>query len=483
MNVQRPRPSRLKLSIIVTAALIGIVSFFIQPWTPNTAKASAFGPAPTFSGAPGESNCTACHSSFPVNSGTGNVVVSGLPANYLPGQQIPVTVTVNQSDGVIFGFQMTALDHTGNRSGSYTIPSMMPPILQLDTGFVNGIERQYIHHTSNGLTPTEFGTKSWDFTWTAPPQRAGKISLFAAGNAADSDGGTSGDHIYTTSAFTLSGSGVSTFDGDNRNEVAVFRPSDGVWYSSNSSDAELQNVQWGMAGDIVTPGDFDGDGVTDRAVFRPSTGFWYLLQSTRGIEWVSFGQAEDVPVAGDYDGDLRTDVAVFRPSTGVWYILNSTGGVSYVSFGLGTDVPVQADYDGDARSDVAVFRPSNGVWYVLQSTGGVTYRQWGFDTDRPVQADYDGDGRHDIAVFRPSEGAWYISGSTDGFIAISWGFSTDIAIPADFDNDGRADVSVFRPSDGYWYALHSSDQSVMYRQWGLAGDVPIPAGYIPNQGF
>ena len=51
---------------------------------------------PSHTGAPGEANCTACHTSFPVNSGTGGVTITGLPANYRPGQVVPITVTVSQ---------------------------------------------------------------------------------------------------------------------------------------------------------------------------------------------------------------------------------------------------------------------------------------------------------------------------------------------------------------------------------------------------
>ena len=64
-------------------------------------------------GAPGEANCTACHSDFQVNRGPGNVSITGVPANYLPNQNHSITVTTTQSDAVIFGFQLTAIDSTG----------------------------------------------------------------------------------------------------------------------------------------------------------------------------------------------------------------------------------------------------------------------------------------------------------------------------------------------------------------------------------
>lgn len=472
---------RLKFAAIASAVLIAAFGFINSQLTGSKTNASASGPSPSHTGAPGESNCTECHSTFPVNSGSGNAQITGLPKNYLPGQQIAVTVTVNQSDGVIFGFQMTALNPTGGSSGTYTLPAGVPPTLQLDSGPVNGQQREYIEHTVNGITPTQFGTKSWTFTWTAPSRRVGKLDLFAAGNAADSDGGTGGDRIYTTSSATLSGTAISSFDNDGKSEVAVFRPEEGRWYSVNSTDANWQVVQWGTAGDIPAPGDFDGDGTTDRTVFRPSDGTWYMLQSSNGTSFVKWGTVGDIPVPGDYDGDLKTDPAIYRPADGRWYILKSTGGVSVVSWGLATDLTAQGDYDGDAITDIAVFRPSTGYWYILRSSDGLSIYHWGTGGDRPVPGDYDGDGKHDISLYRPSTGQWWIIGSTVGITSIHFGIAEDKAVSADYDGDGKTDIAVFRPSSGTWYILRSSDNSEYVTQYGAGTDIPIPAGYIAPQ--
>ncbi len=68
---------------------------------------------------------------------------------------------------------------------------------------------------------------------------------------------------------------------------------------------------------MPVPGDYDGDGNTDVAIYRPSDGVWYIKDQSF---WQWGGQAGDVPVPGDYDGDGHTDVAVYRPSDGVWYV-------------------------------------------------------------------------------------------------------------------------------------------------------------------
>ena len=103
--------------------------------------------------------------------------------------------------------------------------------------------------------------------------------------------------------------------------------------------------QWGLTGDVAVPGDYDGDGRTDFAVYRPSTGVWFVTQSTTGVTtFATIARAVGGhAVPGDYDGDGRSDLAVFRPSNGLWSILTSTSGfttTSTVTWGDSTDIPI-----------------------------------------------------------------------------------------------------------------------------------------------
>src|SRR4026208_1564684 len=84
-----------------------------------TAYASVTGPDPGYTDAPGDlGNCTSCHDHHFVNQGPGSVRLSGLPAFYQPGQGYTLTVTTAQAGRVKFGFQLTAIDSTGNRAGT-----------------------------------------------------------------------------------------------------------------------------------------------------------------------------------------------------------------------------------------------------------------------------------------------------------------------------------------------------------------------------
>jgi mono/diheme cytochrome c family protein len=122
--MKRPfiRKRSLRCLSFLIAAAIGAAGLLGSTYSSRVADASASGPTPSHTNAPGETNCTACHGDFGPNTGTGNILISGIPANYRPGQTIPITVTVNQSDAVIYGFQLTAIDRNGGRVGSYTLP-------------------------------------------------------------------------------------------------------------------------------------------------------------------------------------------------------------------------------------------------------------------------------------------------------------------------------------------------------------------------
>lgn len=267
------------------------------------------------------------------------------------------------------------------------------------------------------------------------------------------------------------------FDGDRKADLALFRPSNGVWYMKLTT-LGFSTQQFGQNGDRPVPADYDGDGRTDIAVYR--SGVWYRINSGPStFEVVNFGVPGDIAAPADFDADSRADTAVFRPSTGQWFrLLTAGGGFNITNFGVSGDVPMAADYDADGLADIAVWRPSNGTWYRLTSSGAYLVNQFGVAGDQPISGDFDGDRRADLAVWRPSNGNWYFL-SNNTFRISNFGVSGDVPVPADFDADGVTDVAVFRPTNGSWYRLTSSAQTFDVVQYGEFGDTPAPSFYAP----
>jgi subtilisin-like proprotein convertase family protein len=136
------------------------------------------------------------------------------------------------------------------------------------------------------------------------------------------------------------------YDGDGRTDVAVYRPTSGEWFISQSGQGgAVRQLAWGAPsssglGDTATPADYDGDGVTDVAIYRAATGDWIIARSSdSGVSQIAFGAPSslglgDTPVPGDYDGDGQADLAIFRTNTGEWFLRSSAGiGVQQFLFG------------------------------------------------------------------------------------------------------------------------------------------------------
>jgi hypothetical protein len=283
-------------------------------------------------------------------------------------------------------------------------------------------------------------------------------------------------------AFELQSRSPADFDGDNRTDISIFRPSVGEWWINRSATSTTFAAQFGQSTDKIAPADLTGDGKVDIVVWRPSNGSWFVLRS-ENFSFFSFpfGTNGDVPAPFDLEGDGVKDEAVFRPSTATWFIIHSFdgGSVTIQQFGASGDVPVPGDYDGDGAGDIAIYRPSVGQWWLNRSTAGVIAISFGNSADKPVPGDYTGDGKTDVAFWRPSTGEWYVLRSEDmSFYSVPFGTTGDIPAPGDYDGDGKFDSTVFRPSSSTWFVQRSTAGTQIV-QFGANGDRPIPNAFVP----
>ena len=237
------------------------------------------------------------------------------------------------------------------------------------------------------------------------------------------------------------------YDGDGISDIAIFRPSTGLW-----AMRELTRVYFGTPDDEPVPGDYNGDSTTDIAIFRESSGLWAI----RNLTLSYFGSSSDLAVPGDFDGDGCCDIGIFRPDSGLWAIWN----VTRTYFGSSGDAPVPGDYNGAGTKDIGIFRKTSGLWALRD----ISRIYFGASGDAPVPGDYDGDGSWEVGIFRRTSGLWVIKGIS----RVYFGSSQDQPAPADYDGNGEDDVGVFRSSSGLWAV-----GGISRAYYGRSDDIPV----------
>ncbi len=194
-------PAKIKLErarlIILPSLLAALFGFLLSSnSTHRPVHAFSAGPPAGYTRAPGEEPeaCAECH--VPPEAGTGQISITA-PQTYIPGQTYPVTVRHTNADStrLRWGFQLTVLDSADEKAGNLQNTDVFTQILNNQGP---GSSRQYIEHTSVGTFAGQQGGASWTFNWQAPATDIGPVIFYAAGNHANNDGNSSGDHIYFT---------------------------------------------------------------------------------------------------------------------------------------------------------------------------------------------------------------------------------------------------------------------------------------------
>ncbi|MCH2225114.1 MAG: T9SS type A sorting domain-containing protein [Crocinitomicaceae bacterium] len=141
-------------------------------------------------GAPGEANCTQCHSGSTQDGSAENTfaIADGFTpvTSYTPGTTYNMTLVLN-SNPAKKGFSAVVLDGTDSNAGSAAGNAIG------GTQGFSSAGRDYISHTS---TSNSNSTTFWAWEWTAPSAGTGDVTVYIASNVADDNGTTSGDVIY-----------------------------------------------------------------------------------------------------------------------------------------------------------------------------------------------------------------------------------------------------------------------------------------------
>ena len=145
-------------------------------------------------------NQAGCHVGNPLNAAGGTLTLSGLPAQWNPGETYPLTVTIQRTGAVTYGFQLSAIsDGTNLQAGTLTKgkPSGTDNTrISILTANLPTTGVQYAQH--NQFNSTLVATNTFFVNWTAPASASfGAVRFNLAANAANGNVQNTGDFIYT----------------------------------------------------------------------------------------------------------------------------------------------------------------------------------------------------------------------------------------------------------------------------------------------
>jgi hypothetical protein len=145
-----------------------------------------------YSGAPGDSNCTSCHSGTPIsNSSAIKVFTNMTNGQYIPDSTYQIIVRAKKSGCVKFGFETTMLNANSSptKLGTLLLPTGATRIQK------NSGTRDYITHTTAGTSAIYTDSTDWTFNWKAPSTLSGDAKLYVAMNATNNNSNYTGDEI------------------------------------------------------------------------------------------------------------------------------------------------------------------------------------------------------------------------------------------------------------------------------------------------
>jgi hypothetical protein len=182
--------------------------------------------------------CAQCHSSTVTAA---EWISTTIPeTGYVAGQKYTITLNASDATAQKIGFEMTA-ESTVGKQGVFTITD------DVKTKLTNN--GKSVTHKSAGVAPVD-GKISWSVDWTAPISGTGDVTFYAAINAADGNGNTGGDKIYT-SKLTIS-EAIATSAYNPKNEGLNLYPNPAFGFFFVETKAEIQQIAiYDLAGRVI----------------------------------------------------------------------------------------------------------------------------------------------------------------------------------------------------------------------------------------
>jgi hypothetical protein len=163
---------------VIGVSLLSTTTSKVEKYHKDGIEAINFSSNPNLglTGAPGEGNCTQCHTGAATQSAAGNVNLFAT-TEYIVGTDYTFEIGMGGSTN---GFEMTVLDANGNQAGTFTAGT--------NTSVASQGGKEYIRHS----TKTGF----WTFHWIAPSSDMGQLTAYYSLNSTNNDGTNQGDTIY-----------------------------------------------------------------------------------------------------------------------------------------------------------------------------------------------------------------------------------------------------------------------------------------------
>jgi hypothetical protein len=179
-----------KFVLLIASASIALAPVFL-----GAESMYSGGPPDGRTGAPEENLCLGCHSTYDPNSGDGSLQII-VPDEVMAGQPTTITVVLEDPGQLRWGFEMTVINSVWDGVGAFTITDAVNTQLSDNAEPV----RDYVKHTSTGTyAGTADGPVQWSVEYTPSSDFPAEsfFDVYVAGNAANNDGSSDGDYIYT----------------------------------------------------------------------------------------------------------------------------------------------------------------------------------------------------------------------------------------------------------------------------------------------